>query len=114
MKLPSALEVVAPSAQPHARRLGVAGVVVLLEVGVTLLRPWPLAIAVDVAIDDRPGPSWLPSVPGDVLLVVLAGVASVLITACVGIHRPPGRPGRASARRSASALGCAGRCSPRR
>ncbi len=51
MKLPSALEVVAPSARPHARRLGVAGVVVLLEVGVTLLRPWPLALAVDHALD---------------------------------------------------------------
>jgi ATP-binding cassette subfamily B protein len=57
-----------------------SGLLSVLRIGADLARPWPLAIAIDVAIDDRPGPSWLPSVPGD-LLLVLAGVASVLITA---------------------------------
>jgi ATP-binding cassette, subfamily B, bacterial len=79
VRIPSALEVVAPSARPHARRLGVAALVVLLEVGVTLLRPWPLALAVDHALatgaDSR----------HPVLVLGLAAGATVLLSGLLGI-----------------------------
>ena len=72
--------VVATPVRAEVGALTGSGLLSVLRIGADLARPWPLAIAVDVAIDDRPGPSWLPAVPGD-LLLVLAGVASVLVTA---------------------------------
>jgi ATP-binding cassette subfamily B protein len=87
VKIPSALEVVAPSARPHARRLGVAALVVLLQVGVTLLRPWPLALAVDHALANDADAEHPIAVLGlaagaTVLLSLLLGVLDLLMVRC--------------------------------
>jgi ATP-binding cassette subfamily B protein len=72
--------VVATPVRAEAGALTGSGLLSMLRIAADLARPWPLAIAIDVAIDGRPGPAWLPAVPGEQLLV-LAGVASVVVTA---------------------------------
>ncbi len=72
--------VVATPVRAEVGALTGSGLLSLLRIAADLARPWPLAIAIDVAIDGLPGPEWLPDVPGEQLLV-LAGAASVLVTA---------------------------------
>ena len=49
-----------------------------------LARPWPLALAVDHAIDGQPAPGWLAALSPH-LLLVLAGLATVLLTSASGL-----------------------------
>ena len=84
---PLALRVAAPAARPYAWRLAGAGALVLVQVALVLAKPWPLALAVDHALSqDAPAlslPLLGPVSEGTVL--VLAGVASVLISALLGV-----------------------------
>ncbi|MDQ0382188.1 ABC transporter ATP-binding protein [Amycolatopsis thermophila] len=84
--LPQALAVAAPVARPHLPALAATSVLELFGAGVSLLRPWPLALAVDHAIAGRPATGllrWLNGFsPGYVLL--LAGAATVALSVAAG------------------------------
>ena len=55
--------------RPHGRRVALLSVLLLLEVGLGALQPWPLKIVIDhvLSSDRQPVPepfrSWLPAVP---------------------------------------------------
>ncbi|WP_432893718.1 ABC transporter ATP-binding protein [Kribbella sp. CA-245084] len=92
MKLPLSLAVAGPAARPELPALAAASGLVVLRVGAVLLRPWPLALAVDHAL--RPGPGSAAG-PGSGLgaslgasplaVLVLAAAAGVLLSAIVGL-----------------------------
>lgn len=77
MKLPLVFSVALPAARPYAGTLAGSTGMVLLGVGVTLLRPWPLAYAVDHALTD-------PS-SGSLAILVAAAVAGVLLSGLGGL-----------------------------
>jgi ATP-binding cassette, subfamily B, bacterial len=81
--LPLTLRVAAPAARPHVPALAGSAVLALLRAGVTLAEPWPLALAIDHAINHR-ALAWLGGVPPLVLLV-LAGVSVIVLNATVGL-----------------------------
>ena len=84
--LPHALAVAAPVARPHLPALAATSVLELFGAGVSLLRPWPLALAVDHAIGGKPATgvlSWLNRFPPGTVLV-LAGAATVLLSVLAG------------------------------
>lgn len=56
----------------------------VLRIGVELARPWPLALAVDYALDDAPRPGPLAMISPTALLIV-CGLATVLLTAISGL-----------------------------
>ena len=55
----------------------------VLRIGADLVRPWPLALAVDYALDARPLDSRLSWATPEIVLVT-AGLATVLVTAVGG------------------------------
>jgi ATP-binding cassette subfamily B protein len=62
--------------RPDAHRLALILFLLLASVGATVLKPWPLAWLVDVAVDVTPTPAWLESMSGGDrprLLALLAG-----------------------------------------
>lgn len=84
--LPTALRVARPSTRREWAWLGGASAVELVRIAAVLARPWPLALAVDHALDPRPAAEslgWLPGQPVGVL--VLAAVAGALLTGLVGL-----------------------------
>jgi ATP-binding cassette subfamily B protein len=81
---PLTLRVAAPAARPYVPALAGSAALALLRAGVLLAEPWPLALAVDHAINHRPLGGLLNGVPPLVLLI-LAGVALVLLNATVGL-----------------------------
>ncbi|HEX3591136.1 MAG TPA: ABC transporter ATP-binding protein [Pseudonocardiaceae bacterium] len=87
MQFPLALRVAAPAARPHVPALGAAAVLALVRAGVTLAEPWPLAMAVDHAINHRPLTGALAFLNGisPFALLVAAGVALVLLNAVIGV-----------------------------
>ncbi|HEX5119159.1 MAG TPA: ABC transporter transmembrane domain-containing protein, partial [Pseudonocardiaceae bacterium] len=93
MQLPLALRVATPAARPHLPALGMAAVLALVQAGVTLAEPWPLAIAVDHAINRRPFTGALSFFNGisPFLLLALAAAALVLLNAAVGLLDVSGR-----------------------
>jgi ATP-binding cassette subfamily B protein len=82
-----ALRTVAPTARRQLPRLSLAAGLVLLQVGVLLLRPWPLALAVDHALQSGATPLVLPVLGpvGGAALLALAAGASVLLTLLLGL-----------------------------
>ncbi|HYS37665.1 MAG TPA: ABC transporter ATP-binding protein [Pseudonocardiaceae bacterium] len=84
LPFPLTLRVAAPAARPYVPALAGSAALALLRAGVLLAEPWPLALAVDHAINHRPLGGLLNGVPPLVLLV-LAGVALVLLNATVGL-----------------------------
>ena len=82
-----ALRVATPYVRPEARRLTLAAVCSCLEVACQLLAPWPLALAVDHALGGLPleGPAEVLSGLGTTGLLIVAGAATVLITAASGL-----------------------------
>lgn len=84
----SALGVAGPYVRAESRRLKLAAVAAVIEIGTSLAAPWPLALAVDHVLGGRPltGPAarWLAGLSAAQLLVV-AGGAVVLITAVGGL-----------------------------
>ncbi len=87
MRLPLALRVAAPAARPHLPSLAGAAVLSLVRAGVTLAEPWPLAIAVDHAIDRAPLTGALArfGTLSPLELLIAAGVALVVLNAVVGV-----------------------------
>lgn len=87
MPLPLALTVAAPATRPHVPALAGAAVLALARAAVTLAEPWPLALAVDHAINHRPMTGVLAGLNGTspVVLLVMGGVALVLLNATVGM-----------------------------
>jgi ABC-type multidrug transport system fused ATPase/permease subunit len=51
-------------ARPHRRGLSLMLLASLLEIGLNLARPWPLAILIDNVIGNHPAPAWLSALPG--------------------------------------------------
>ncbi|MER7247448.1 ABC transporter ATP-binding protein [Kribbella sp. NPDC000426] len=107
MKLPLSLAVAGPAARPELPALAAAAGLVVLRVGAVLLRPWPLALAVDHALS--PSSTQPTATPGSgsgsssgsassaasgfaeslganpLVVLVLAAAASVLLSAIVGL-----------------------------
>ncbi|MGW7681515.1 ABC transporter ATP-binding protein [Kribbella sp. NPDC054772] len=78
MKLPLSLAVAGPAARAELPALATAAGLVVVRVGAVLLRPWPLALAVDHAFSQEPTVDPL-------LVLALAAAASVLLSAIVGL-----------------------------
>jgi ATP-binding cassette subfamily B protein len=76
------LRVAGPAARAHAAQLAVAAVLVLLRTAAVLLRPWPLALAVDHALTGS-GP--LLGISSPPIILALAGVATVALSALLGL-----------------------------
>jgi ATP-binding cassette subfamily B protein len=83
-----ALRVALPYVRRVAGPLALAAGATTVQIGCQLLAPWPLALAVDHALDGRPLRGW----PAEVLsgvsstgLLVVAAVASVLLTVVGGV-----------------------------
>jgi ABC-type multidrug transport system fused ATPase/permease subunit len=79
MKVPMSLAVAGPAARVELPSLAAATGLVVLRVGAVLLRPWPLALAVDHAF----GPA--PAAGAPVAVLVLAGTGSVVLSAVIGV-----------------------------
>lgn len=87
MPVPLVLSVAGPALRPQRRRLGAAGGLAVLRVGAQLARPWPLALAVDYAIDGhRPTGvlGWLGRLPASGVLL-LAGALVVALSGVAGL-----------------------------
>ena len=78
MKLPLSLAVAGPAARAQFPALAVAAGFVVLRVGAVLVRPWPLALAVDHALGPDPAAD-------PVVVLGLAAVGSVLLSAIIGL-----------------------------
>jgi ATP-binding cassette subfamily B protein len=87
MKLPLSLSVAGPSARKQAPALAVAGALVVLQVGVSLLAPWPLALAIDYALGGKTPGGRLAFLAGiePAKLLVLAAAAAVTLTIIGGL-----------------------------
>ncbi|MFI5695277.1 ABC transporter ATP-binding protein [Kribbella sp. NPDC051586] len=82
MKLPLSLAVAGPAARVELPALAAASGLVVLRVGAVLLRPWPLALAVDHALR----PTQADTVASNpIAVLVLAAAAGVLLSAIVGL-----------------------------
>jgi ATP-binding cassette, subfamily B, bacterial len=69
-------------ARPHRRGLSLMLATALLDIGLNLARPWPLAILIDNVIGAHPAPQWLTALPGASSrhgLLVWVAVAEILI-----------------------------------
>jgi ATP-binding cassette subfamily B protein len=77
MKLPLSLTVAGPAARVQLPALAAAAGLVVLRVGAVLLRPWPLALAVDHALS---GTSDSP-----LTVLIFAAVATVVLSAAIGL-----------------------------
>jgi ABC-type multidrug transport system fused ATPase/permease subunit len=84
MKLPLSLTVAGPATRVQAPALAAAAGLVVLRVGVVLLRPWPLALAVDHALDGTPMRGFLAGAD-PMTLLVLTGAATILLSAAIGL-----------------------------
>jgi ABC-type multidrug transport system fused ATPase/permease subunit len=84
---PAGLRLTLPYARPEAGRLALAAGAAAAEVACSLLRPWPLALAVDSALGGRrpTGPAGLLAGWGPVPLLVVAGAATVLLSVAEGL-----------------------------
>jgi ABC-type multidrug transport system fused ATPase/permease subunit len=80
---PGAIRVALPYLRPERGRLALAVGAACVAVGVRLLEPWPLALAIDHALGGRPltGPVQVLADLGGTGLLVAAGVATVLFSA---------------------------------
>ena len=70
--------------RPYRLPLTGAALLTLLETGLVLARPWPLAFAVTYAVEHGMPPSWLP-IRSPQALALIAGLASVGIVAIQGV-----------------------------
>lgn len=96
MKLPLSLAVAGPAARVELPALAAAAGLVVLRVGAVLLRPWPLALAVDHALNAPADPATAVSPAREaglagqlaahpVLVLALAAAGSVILSAVVGL-----------------------------
>ncbi|HEV7212146.1 MAG TPA: ABC transporter ATP-binding protein [Blastococcus sp.] len=84
---PGALQVAGPYLRPERRRLALGAALATLEIGCRLLEPWPLALAIDYALEGRPltGAMRLFSGLGTTGLLIAAGLATVLVSVVGGV-----------------------------
>jgi ABC-type multidrug transport system fused ATPase/permease subunit len=80
MNLPLPLAVAGPAARSELPALAAAAGLVVLRVGAVLLRPWPLALAVDHAL--RPT---TPLSVSPLVILVLAAGAGIVLSAVIGL-----------------------------
>src|SRR4051794_22392081 len=82
-----ALRVAGPYVRPQSGRLGFAAGTAVLEIGCQLIAPWPLALAVDHALEGRPltGTLGFLSALGTTGLLVASGVCLILLTAVAAL-----------------------------
>ena len=83
MKVPLSLSVAGPSVRSHTPALAAGAILVVVQVGVALLRPWPLALAVDYALGGKPLSGhfgFLAGIEPTKLLILAAGATVVLTT----------------------------------
>jgi hypothetical protein len=94
VKLPLKLSVAGPSARKHPSAMSAAAGLVVLQVGVSLLSAWPLALAIDYTLGDKQAPGRLAFLEGiqPAKLLVLATAATVVLSVCVGTRPDPARP----------------------
>jgi ATP-binding cassette, subfamily B, bacterial len=87
MKLPLPLTVAGPAARAHVPALSLATALIVLQVGVVLLFPWPLALAIDHALDGKPLTGVLEPLAGasTQTLLLLAAAGTVALTALAGL-----------------------------
>jgi ATP-binding cassette subfamily B protein len=87
MKLPLPLTVAGPAVRAHIPALSVAAGLIVLQVGVVLLFPWPLALAIDHALDGKPLTGLLEPLAGTdpKTLLVLAAISTVALSALAGL-----------------------------
>jgi ATP-binding cassette subfamily B protein len=87
MAVPLALRVAAPAARPHLPALVGAAVLALAQAALLLAEPWPLALAVDHALNHHPftGPLAALSKLSPLALLVAAGALLVLLNAILGL-----------------------------
>jgi ABC-type multidrug transport system fused ATPase/permease subunit len=87
MKVPLSLSVAGPSVRSHSSALATAATLVILQVGITLLRPWPLALAIDHALGGKPLSGPLDFLAGmqPARLLLLAAAATVVLTTLDGL-----------------------------
>ena len=84
MSSSSLRQVLVGPARAETRALSRAALLEAVGTTVDLARPWPLALAVDWAIDGRDRPAFLAPVSGELLLVA-CGVAAVALSGCSGL-----------------------------
>lgn len=75
---------VQPYARPQAGRLAASADASVAQVACSLLRRWPLALAVDSALGGRP-PVGVLAGAGPVVLLAVAGLATVVLSVCEGL-----------------------------
>jgi ATP-binding cassette subfamily B protein len=78
MKLPLSLAVAGPAARVQLPALAAAAGLVVLRVGAVLVRPWPLALAVDHALGPDPAAN-------PIVVLALAAFAGVVLSAIIGL-----------------------------
>lgn len=79
------MRVIAEPMRTQRRPLIRSGLLSVLQIGVELTQPWPLAIAVDTVITgDDPTPDWFP-VTGKTALLALCAVAVIALRAASGL-----------------------------
>src|SRR6267142_6820039 len=67
--------------RPDTGRIGLAVGLLLAGIAINLLKPWPLAVLVDIVLADKPYPTWLPSEmrawaqPGQITAIIAASLA---------------------------------------
>src|SRR4051794_5014052 len=84
---PGALRVAMPYVRPERWRLAGSALAAVLEVGLRLCEPWPLALVIDHALGGRPlsGAAGGLGGLGTTGLLVVAALATVVITAAGGL-----------------------------
>src|SRR3954465_12554362 len=84
---PGALRVAGPYVRPERWRLAGSAALAVLEVGLRLCEPWPLALVIDHALGGRPlsGAGSVLNGLGTTGLLVAAALATILITAAGGV-----------------------------
>jgi ATP-binding cassette subfamily B protein len=84
---PGALRVAMPYVRPERWRLAGSALAAVLEVGLRLCEPWPLALVIDHALGGRPlsGAAGGLDGLGTTGLLVVAALATVVITAAGGV-----------------------------
>src|SRR4051794_242797 len=104
MKLPLSLTVAGPAARVQTPALAAAAGLVVLRVGVVLLQPWPLALAVDHALDGSSARGVLGGAD-PMTVLVLAGAGTILLSAAIGLLDMAGlRTAEGAAERIGAAL----------
>lgn len=67
--------------RPEAPRLVVVAALMMLSIGLSLLKPWPLAVIVDSVLDNHPLPGWMTSALGSATKETLLATLAIAVLA---------------------------------